>query len=1149
MGQAIDKIPTEWFDNKTSCDIHIYTDGEICDNPTNSILKLFTNNNARLFITTVEPNGRDYLKDNCNAGNRIYEIIRDNGLTNKVKQFSSYNLHHSKTPFISLSNPDVEQGYAPFRDKCFKILEIGKFIKHVDGLIKKIIEDDDTFVDDNISENSSNCSDNDSNDDVFVNKSKSENVNYLQNDVNNKLLKLVHELSLTISYLIKGKSLQIQRRTVDIFCDLFTETSIYKTIRELLLNELNNHAHGKATTFQDYKRNREKVFENAQLSLYDNVKQSISLLNNKKYVSLIMNSNTKNDVIIKTSPDTMKEKIILSDKTYNFAGCRVGNYNVPLLPINVELDHDCFDQCVRQWIRANYSKKYNVNAASDMILYYFLADAMRIFLSGCSAETKLAYKNLTYLMLDRIRYGTTLQEYRYLLDNPPAPVTGSEDKISFYLTKSMEHINLKDVSPFTFWYAFILSFDDKQLIKSQLPYCKDDIKKDKFTVDNLLDKIKLKLNHKQIMEIDCVGVVYDYDYTCYLTLDDTSETGGYLIPSHKITNKITCNPNIVISKDGLDMLKKNKNSQCCPVCYTKLNIKDFCQISSRIELEAEHQKMNNNVMPTLNEPFYDIKNYEVVNISNDEFKGELDTKIFKMNTFNFDTISYSINCPHIQEPLGTRFIEVKTQEEFNKSVFSRYHFLENINFNNVCLAGGFCRSILLKQRLKDFDFFIYGDNHEATFYRLLNEIMTFVKNDQKNIKFLIMYKHLFNVYEIVCIHDPNNFFKEGYCLDNFKTYDFKSLHQFDKVTVIDPKTGKVYKKKGKTLIEIVKNMLSIGKKESLANIIEKGLNEQQLAMKAEDFLMKVNVDEDNDPTKVKIESEDFSNYFEDGDVNGVKMFYRFQFILSKFKSIEDILSNFDFHPCRVAFDGKITWFTKSSAKAYKYMINVIDERSYSDTFNYRLSKYFTYGFSVVLPELNMKALNNTKVLNIGNTKFTISRTNDKCIMVEHNSHVLEQLNSLQQLEKKSLKKDGKALYKSSLFCSLVSLLRYVKINNVSYLVTKKVTLPKANGEMKFQELTEKVYFIDRINGRIPDSDLYGAFRIGYAGKKPTYQYELNGKIFGLCSNSNNSNNSDVESESDYSDVKSESDYSSEEEDVKPQKNINKSTQLKKQKCR
>lgn len=335
-------------------------------------------------------------------------------------------------------------------------------------------------------------------------------------------------------------------------------------------------------------------------------------------------------------------------------------------------------------------------------------------------------------------------------------------------------------------------------------------------------------------------------------------------------------------------------------------------------------------------------------------------------------------------------------------------------------------------------FFIYGTNNfEDVFTRALKETTIAIKEQFPDTKFLLMYKHLFNVFEVVCVSDPNNFFKEDYKLDNFKEYGFKSLHRFNKHVIIDPETGKIYKRQYHKMKEITN---------------------------------------ENDPTLKDIENRDFTNYFEDGDVNGIRMHYRLQFILTKNKNIESIFENFDLYPSRVAFDGNTTWFTKKSEEAYKYMINIINENNYSELFDHRICKYFTYGFSIVLPELDTKKLKNKSSIDFGKNKFSITSVNKNCILVEHNSHIANMLQSLEALEKKNLKK-GKALYKSSLFCSLVSLLRYIKINNISYMFTKNIVYPESDFNMKFQESTETIKFIDKIESRKPNYDLYKQLRL------------------------------------------------------------------------
>ena len=151
-----------------------------------------------------------------------------------------------------------------------------------------------------------------------------------------------------------------------------------------------------------------------------------------------------------------------------------------------------------------------------------------------------------------------------------------------------------------------------------------------------------------------------------------------------------------------------------------------------------------------------------------------------------------------------------------------------------------------------------------------------------------------------------------------------------------------------------------------------------------------------------IESIDFSNYFEDGDVTGVRMKYRFQFILTRNNDIPHIFSNFDLYPSRVAWDGKTTWFTSKSEQAYKYMCNIVNENCYSPLYEHRLLKYFTYGFSIVLPELNIKTIENKHSLKISdNFMFNINYVNKNQILVEHNSHIADKLSSIEFSNKKA----------------------------------------------------------------------------------------------------------------------------------------------------
>ena len=996
LSAPLNVLPQEWYSGKDNIDLYIITDGEICDNPSD-LLRKYINMNFQIHIVTVEPNKSNYINDNCQAGNAIYRILNKECLMKNVREFVSYNLIYLDG-FVSIDNPNKVLGYYTFRGQYFPVDQVSSFIKHLETLIQ---------------ENEST--------------EKPE-------EKENQLLKLLHEISHTVSQMLEDKSLMIKKGIVDMISKLFVKTSLYKECRKLLLGEAENIKKGQATTFQDYRRNRTKVFERAQMSLFNSVADSIVTEENDTYMSIILNNS-----ILQGSIDKVTGIIHFGKDTYNKSAFVDGNFNIPILPTNVIMDCDQVDQCLRQWIRANYARLYSVNAASDQIMYYFLTDALRVYLSDVDLKIKKAWRDIARVMLDRVRFGTSIKEYNYLIDNnPPAPVTGSQEGIINILKKCLEMANLTGVSPMTLWYGIVLMFDDSSLTLSQIKFCQEDLNKDNVESNaHLLSYLKSKFVPVSVYNLDDSCTV-DYIYHCYVTDTDTSDNGGWMFQEHLITENIKCNPKYVLSYSAY----ASKDTFQCPLCMSSVSKSSMTFVRSKKVIENELRSLQGiKTQPVMNHKVYDIRNHTVVEIGESVYKSDSDHTLTKLDNLDFNVQSYEINAPTINDALGNRQIEITNQKEFNEYVYNKYPFLKDLDMSGACLAGGFCRSVLLKQQLKDLDFFFYGygesdEDHEKyliNFKNLLNNICLKVKEWNPEAKFLMMYKPLFNVFEVVCVKDPTNFLQQEFCLDNFKQYDFKSLHRYDKLTIIDPETGKIYRRKTKWSAE------------------------------------------EEDTSFTDIENRDFTNYFEDGDVNGIKMLLRIQFILSKFKTKEDILAGFDLYPCRVLYDGQTTYFTHKAYQAYKYMINIVNENNFSDLYDHRLSKYFIYGFSIVLPELNMNKVKTGRNLKVSELKFKVNGVNGKLITVEKDSHIKRLLDSLQSVEQNNADK-GKALYKSALFCSLVSLLRYVKINNVNYLFTDQISLPDEKHQMKFRESTSQIQFINKINSRKSDQDLYGSLR-------------------------------------------------------------------------
>lgn len=1092
---GLEQIPNSWYEGKESVNIYIFTDGELNSGNPRTMLRKYINMGFKIHIITVEYRNANYLTSDCQAGNEIYQVINSECLMNSVREFISFNRFH-KTGFVSIDNPDKIPGYFSFQGKYFPVEQIPLFINYLDTLVsdwkseevsikqnindlkikyrqitnKQQFEEDNTLntndtdtsifsvISKTLEKAFSNTNDNKTTpslEDVLNNYDSEEtalndisnNIETLKNKLktlDTKLLKLVHEVSFTVHQMIDSKPYNIKRGIINTICQIFVETDIYRQVRSILLEESDNIKAGKTNTFQAYRRNREKVFEKSQRDLYQNVLNNISATDANTCVSFPFHN-----VLYTVETNDANKTVNLNKNHYQYAGFELDKYTYPILPLNITPDDGNIDQCLRQWIRTNYAKVYNVNVASDVILYYFLTDALCVQLSDANDTVKKAYKDMSRVMLDRKRFGTSNKEYHYLLDNnPPAPVVGEQQEILVILSQCLEKIGIKsdDLSPMTLWYGIVLMMNDELLVMSQKRFCKEALEKDSLynvTNDSVMEYLKTKLPNINQCNLQ-KSVNFNYEYQCYLTLDDTSNTGGYYIPAHYVSRHVKCAPTYVMAPSIMeDDNFKSNNTMKCPLCYSNIEINKLIWIDNQETMIKKDKESKEELsIPVLDIPVYDNTLHQVVEISESIYKNDDNLKLKPMSDCNFNVTSFEINCPMVNDSIGNRHIELKTQEEFNEHVEKRYPFLKEIDMKsvNMCLAGGFCRSILLKQRLKDLDFFFYGDLNDEqymiNFRQALNNTLQALNKhyDGMGVKFLIMYKPLFNVFEIVCVKDPTNFLKEDYNLDNFKQYDFKSLHRYDKYTIIDPDSGKLYRKKNK-------------------------------------------YSHPNEDTKMEnIENKDFSNYFEDGDINGIRMVLRVQFILTKYKRIENILHGFDMYPCQVAYDGHITHFTEKSEMAYKYMINVINENNYSELFDYRLSKYFIYGFSIVLPELDISKVRVNRELQISGLRFMVTYIQDNMITVEKNSQIKKQLDSLQSVEQKNAKK-GKALYKSVLFCSLISLLRYVKINEINYIFSDKIMLPDADGTMKFMESTAKVHFIDKLDTRKSGEDIYRHFRI------------------------------------------------------------------------
>ena len=100
----------------------------------------------------------------------------------------------------------------------------------------------------------------------------------------------------------------------------------------------------------------------------------------------------------------------------------------------------------------------------------------------------------------------------------------------------------------------------------------------------------------------------------------------------------------------------------------------------------------------------------------------------------------------------------------------------------------------------------------------------------------------------------------------------------------------------------------------------------------------------------------FSIYFPFRTMSGTSII-EIQFIYRLYSSISEILHGFDIGSSAVGFDGQIVYFTTLSKFAYEYKCNIIDTTRRSTTYEQRLSKYVARGFNIIMPQLNVDAVN------------------------------------------------------------------------------------------------------------------------------------------------------------------------------------------------
>lgn len=220
LTKGLEVIPDKWINTSTNVnekkEIYIFTDGEIeDDNIIISPLEKLINQGVRIQIITVEPNNINYVETKGDAGHKLFQAIKSNNLTKSVRRFSSYNEYHVLEPFISFDNPEEIDGFTSFQGEYFNIEE------QEDELIDK--------VEDAVK----SC------------------------ETKDEIVKLAHDLSVTVYQMMKDKSIDEQNDINNKFADLFAESEIgselFTQVNKMLMIEASNLLTGSGSSFHDFK--------------------------------------------------------------------------------------------------------------------------------------------------------------------------------------------------------------------------------------------------------------------------------------------------------------------------------------------------------------------------------------------------------------------------------------------------------------------------------------------------------------------------------------------------------------------------------------------------------------------------------------------------------------------------------------------------------------------------------------------------------------------------------------------------------------------------------------------------------------------------------------------------------------------------------
>lgn len=544
---AFDGIPAEWIDNKDMTRIYYITDGQI--GPSNipyyqaelgkSIKNLFArHNNIQLSIITVESRYVDMSTTESTtnaAGCDVYNIIIRDHLTNYITKFVSHTLNN-QDGFVHINKNIPPAGHVPYGDKFFSVLRINDFISYIMHEIETVTNDED------------------------------------------KLLQIIQNLSATLSVLTKGKQINVTNGIIDTFCRLFQNTKIDPMFAQFILTDaVKKEGAGTAEIYSAYRSQLKDLYKRANDLLQDNVKNALSINDHfttmPMYGKLIVGSHR------------MINKDIRGSRMYRNGAVSIGQMTVPVIPFE-HATSQMNEQCLRQWVRFIISTLDRVNVMDDSIMFIVLGRVLQVVMSDVSDEIKNSFRRLGHIMLRKKCKSVDMTELARLESGELPMDNGGMENSFFNLMSTVSSKLVMTLNPFVLWYAMCLALNNEQLIVKQLIHCGTAIKTACGDI-NPRDLLATLRNLNIITPIVAVEIHPDatLDYTCLITMEDTSNVGGYKFVAHQTRTQNTCCPQNVLSVAGYTSLLGAGEACVCPMCYTCLSERDFAHIGAKPQVQ------------------------------------------------------------------------------------------------------------------------------------------------------------------------------------------------------------------------------------------------------------------------------------------------------------------------------------------------------------------------------------------------------------------------------------------------------------------------------------------------------------------------------------------------------------------------------------